>query len=106
MLSLIVTLVLAASLVWLGYYVIKQYRAADGAFWERLLSGFKDSATVLVAGATYVGGAAINLVGKAADAASAPEVTEVVRTQIPAEYAGYGLMALAFLIFVARLRTL
>lgn len=106
MISFVVTLLVVLSLAWLAYHVTRKYREADGPVWDRLLAGFKDSATVLLAGATYVGGAAVNLLGKLADAANAPEVAEVVRTQIPAEYAGFGLMAMAVLIFIARLRTL
>lgn len=101
-----ITIAVVISLAWLGYHVVKKYRESDGTFWERLLAGFKDSATILVAGATYVGGAIIGLIGKAADALNAPEVAEVVRTQVPAEYAGYGLMGLALIVFIARLRSL
>lgn len=105
MLSFIVTIAVALSLLWLGYHVFKKFKEADGSFWDRLLSGFKDSATVLVAGATYVGGAVVNLVIKAADAANAPEVAEAVRA-LPTEYVGYGMMGLAGLVFIARLRSL
>ena len=106
MISFVVTLLVVLSLAWLAYHVIRKYSETDGTLWDRALAGFKDSATVLLAGATYVGGAAVNLVGKLADAANAPEVAEAVRMQIPAEYAGFGLMAMAVLIFIARLRTL
>lgn len=106
MISFIVAMIVAGSLAWLGYHVVKKYRESQGTFWNRLLAGFKDSATVLVAGATYIGGATINLVGRTADALNAPEIAEIVRTSIPAEYAGYGMMALALAVFIARLRTL
>jgi hypothetical protein len=106
MISFVITLAILGTLAWLAYHVVKKYRETDGTFWERLLAGFKDSATLLVAGATYVGGALIDLIGKAADALNAPEVAEMVRTQIPAEYMGYGLMGLAVVVVVARLRSL
>lgn len=106
MISLAFTLIVVTTLAWLTYHVVKKFKASDGTFWERLLSGFKDSATVLVAGATYVAGALIDLIGKAADALNAPEVADLVRTQIPAEYMGYGLMALAVVVFIARVRSL
>lgn len=106
MISFMIFLVIFATVAWLGYHVVKKYRENDGTFWERLLSGFRDSATLLVAGATYVGGALLNLIGQAAEALNAPEVVEIVRTQIPAEYAGYGLMALAVVVVIARLRSL
>lgn len=105
MISFIITILVVVSLLWLGYHVFKKFREADGTFWDRLLSGFKDSATVLVAGATYVGGAVINLIITAANAANAPEVAEAIRS-LPAEYVGYGMMGLAGLVFIARLRSL
>lgn len=105
MLSFIIALVVGLSLLWLGYHVFKKFKEADGSFWDRLLSGFKDSATVLVAAATYVGGAILNLVIKIAESANAPEIAEAVKS-LPAEYVGYGAMALAGAVFIARLRTL
>lgn len=106
MIGWLITIAVVLSLAWLTYHVVKKFRETEGSTRERILAGFKDSATILVAGATYVGGALIGLVGKIADALNAPEVAEVVRTQIPAEYAGYGLMGLALIVFVARLRSL
>lgn len=106
MISTIVTLAVVATLAWLAYHVVKKFRETEGGAWERLLAGFKDSATILVAGATYVGGAILGVIGKAADALNVPQVAEVVRTQIPAEYMGYGLMAIALVTVIARLRTL
>lgn len=106
MISWLITIAIALTLAWLVYHVIKRFREAEGSVWERFLAGFKDSATILVAGATYVGGAVINLIGNAADALNSPEIAEVVRTQIPADYAGYGLMCLALVVFIARLRSL
>lgn len=105
MLSFIVTLVVGLSLLWLAYHVFKKFKEADGTFWDRLLSGFKDSATILVAAATYVGGAILNLVIRIAEAVNAPEIASAVQ-QLPAEYVGYGAMGLALAVFIARLRTL
>jgi hypothetical protein len=106
MISLIITLAVIATLAWLAYHVVKKFKTSEGTFWDRLLAGFKDSATILVAGATYVGGAILGFIGQAADALNVPQVAEVVRTQIPAEYMGYGLMALAVVTVLARLRSL
>lgn len=106
MINLLIFTILFASVAFIAYHAVIRYRATEGTFWERLLSGFKDSATLFVAGATYVGGALIQLIGQAADALNQPEIAEMVRTQIPPEYTGYGMMAFALIVVIARLRSL
>jgi hypothetical protein len=101
-----ITIAIVLTLVWIGYNAVKKFRAAEGTTWERLLAGFKDSATILVAGATYVAGALIDVIGNAATALNQPEIAEIVKTQIPVQWAGYGMMALAAIVFIARLRSL
>lgn len=104
--SWLITLAFAVFLAWFVYHVIKSYRAAEGSTWERVLAGFKDSATILVAGATFAGGALVDVIGNVAVALNQPEIAELVTKQIPAQWAGYGMMALAAVVFIARLRSL
>lgn len=105
MLSPVIALLVVASLAWLAYHVVTKFKESDGLFWDRLLAGFKDSTTVLVAGAAYVGGAIISVVVKVAEAFNAPEVVSAIQS-LPTEYVGYGTMVLAAAVFIARMRTL
>ena len=105
MLSLVIALLVVVSLAWLAHHVVRKFKEADGSFWDRVLAGFKDSATVLVAGATYVGGALVTVIVKTAEAFNAPEVAATIQS-LPTEYVSYGTMVLAVAVFIARLRTL
>lgn len=104
--SWIITGIIAVSLAWLVYHAVAKYREAEGTVWQRLLAGFKDSATILAAAATWIGGSTIDIVDRIATTFNQQELVDLVTARVPVKYVGFGLMAIGAIFFIARLRSL
>jgi hypothetical protein len=105
-LSHLVDVVLLAFLVYFAFEMVKDYRAAAGSAWQRILAAGKASATIAWARFTVIVAAFVNSLVWLADVVNAPMVASAIQTYLkPSVVAGI-MVAVALITELARRRTL
>lgn len=106
MISLILTIAVAALVGYFVYLFVRGFRDATGTLWERLLGAAKGSASILWAYVLGAAGAILAFAAKVAMFVNLPEVAQFIQVSVPVEYVGGALIAIAVINVLSRLRTL
>jgi|SRR5215813_5953042 len=106
MISLAITLVLAAFIGWFAWHTYKSYRAATGTVWRRLYAATMNSATIFFAAVASWVTAAFNFTLNIADFFGATEFRDFATRTFSPDVASDILLGCMLIIVLARLRTL
>src|SRR5215813_2616680 len=107
MISLAITLVLAAFIGWFAWHTYKSYRdSSEPSVWKRLYSAGMDSATIFWAAVMSWVTAAFNFTLNISDFFGATEFREFITQHFSAQWASAIFLGSMFIIVLARLRTL
>jgi hypothetical protein len=105
-LSHLIDAVLLAFLAYIVFEAVKDYRAAAGSVWQRVLAAGKASATIAWARFTVIVAALANSLVWLADVVNAPTVATAIETYLkPSVVAGI-MVTVALITEMARRRTL
>ncbi len=96
----------ASVLVYAGYIVVSNYRAATGSTWQRVLAASKNSATVLWSYFVMVGSTLMGWSVNAADALNLPDVRNFIQAHLTPEMFATTLFVIGLVTVAARMRTL